>query len=297
MSSSFRDARWGPLFACTLAYGIAFVVAIISLDYWPNWHPIWRTLAGDILATLVIFAFGIVFRNSSLYDPYWSVQPIVIAFYWMAIPVAADVNMTRAMIAAILVTLWGARLTYNCFRRWTDLTHEDFRYQDFRTRFGRNYWLVDLFGIELMPTVMVFIACLPLFPVAAVSDTPLNWLDGLAIIVTLGAIIIETVADENLQKHLQSNPPKEAVCKVGLWQYSRHPNYFGEIMFWWGLFLFAVATDPAWWWTGVGALSVTILFVFASIPMMETRKRLKRPTYDEQVEGISVLIPLPPKNT
>jgi steroid 5-alpha reductase family enzyme len=279
--------------ACAIAYIAAIAAAWYSLAFIPDWHPIWATFFADVVATLVIFLFGILFRNSSLYDPYWSVIPIIIALYWLAIPLAGDVNTTRGIIATILVALWGLRLTFNCFRRWTDLTMEDFRYQDFRTKTGKLYWLVDLFGIELMPTVLVFAACLPLFPALALSNAPLGVIDVLAVIVTLGAIIIETVADENLQKYLRSNPPAGSTCKVGLWRYSRHPNYFGEIMFWWGLFLFALAADPSWWWTGIGALAINALFVFISIPMMETRKRLKRPDYDAQVAGISTIVPLP----
>ena len=144
-----------------------------------------------------------------------------------------------------------------------------------------------------MPTTLVFLACLPLWPVYADPVNPIGWLDIVAAIVTFGAIIIEAVADENLQTYLKSNPAPGSVCKVGLWRYSRHPNYFGEIMFWWGLYLFALAANPDWWWTGIGALAINALFVFASIPMMETRKRLKRPDYDEQVKSISKIIPLP----
>ncbi|TDI61648.1 MAG: DUF1295 domain-containing protein [Alphaproteobacteria bacterium] len=291
--SGFRQSRSGPLIACALAYAVAFIAAWWSLGLVPDWDPIWATLLADVVGTLVIFGFGMIFRNSSLYDPYWSVIPIVIALFWLATPVIAEVNMTRGMLATLLVALWGLRLTYNCFRRWTNMAHEDFRYQDFRKSWGKFYFVVDLFGIQLMPTIMVFAACLPLYPVTAVSNTPLNILDLVAVIVTLGAIIIETVADQNLQQYLKSDPPAGSVCKVGLWQYSRHPNYFGEIGFWWGLYLFALAAGAEWWWTGVGALAVNLLFVFVSIPMMEKRKRIKRPSYDEQVAGISTLIPLP----
>jgi steroid 5-alpha reductase family enzyme len=295
MTTGFRDARWGPLVACSIAYVTAFVAAIWSLSLVPDWDPIWATFLADIVGTIVIFLFGMIFRNSSLYDPYWSVVPIVIALFWLATPVMTDVNITRGVLATLLVALWGLRLTFNCFRRWTNMAHEDFRYQDFRKSWGKFYFVVDLFGIQLMPTLMVFAACLPLYPITAVSNTPLNILDLVALIVTLGAIVIETVSDQNLQKYLTSNPPAGSVCKVGLWQYSRHPNYFGEVGFWWGLYLFALAAGPEWWWTGIGALAVNLLFVFISIPMMEKRKRIKRPDYDEQVAGISILIPMPKK--
>ena len=292
MSTNFRDSALAPLVYCLVAYGLAFAVAVVTWRALPDADPLLRTFYADVAGTLVIFISGTIVRNSSMYDPYWSVGPIVIGAVWLSFAATGD-EALRAWLALGLVALWGLRLTYNCFRRWTDMSHEDFRYQDFRAKWGRHYWFVDLFGIQLLPTTLVFLACLPLWPAMTIMEHPLGWLDILAVIVTLGAIIIETVADENLQTFLKSDPPKGAVCKVGLWQYSRHPNYFGEIMFWWGLYLFALAIDPAWWWTGIGALAITLLFVFASVPMMEVRKREKRPDYDEQVKGISKIIPLP----
>ena len=82
---------------------------------------------------------------------------------------------------------------------------------------------------------------------------------------------------------------------TGLWAYSRHPNYFGEIMFWWGLFIFALAADSCYWWTIAGPLVITILFLFISIPMMDKRSLGRRPGYEEHMERVSALIPWFPK--
>lgn len=103
-------------------------------------------------------------------------------------------------------------------------------------------------------------------------------IDVLATVVTAGAILVELVADEQLRAFNQVKIPGE-ICEVGLWRWSRHPNYFGELSFWWGLWLFGVAADPAWWWTVIGPLAMTAMFVFASIPMMDKRSAERRPGF------------------
>lgn len=293
MVADFKTSKSGPIVACTIAYGAAFGIAWLVWQAAPSTNVLWTTFWADVAATVVIFISGLLVRNSSMYDPYWSVAPIVIAGVWLANPVIEDVNLTRAALVVLLVAAWGLRLTYNCFRRWSDLTHIDFRYVDIKAKSGKLYPLADLLGIEMMPTILVFLACLPVYPVVALSNAPLGFLDLLALVVTVGAIVIETQADQQLVRFQQSNPPEGAVCKTGLWGRSRHPNYFGEMAFWWGLALFGFAAAPGEWIYGLGALLITLLFVFISVPMMQTRKKLRRPDYEEQVKGIRVLVPLP----
>lgn len=92
----------------------------------------------------------------------------------------------------------------------------------------------------------------------------------------------------------KSNPPKGACMESGLWRYSRHPNYFGEISFWFGCYLHALAANAAvFWWTGVGFILMTLLFVFISVPLMEERMLERRPNYANTIKSTSMLIPLP----
>lgn len=293
MAADFKTSKAGPLIACTIAYGVALGVAWLVWRNMPSGNILWATFWADVAATIVIFISGMLVRNSSMYDPYWSVAPIIIALVWLANPAVGDVNLTRASLVVLSVAAWGLRLTYNCFRRWSNLSHIDFRYEDIKAKSGKLYPLADLFGIEMMPTILVFLACLPIYPAVALSNAPLGFLDFLAVGVTFGAIVIETLADQQLVRFQQSNPPEGSVCKTGLWGRSRHPNYFGEMGFWWGLALFGFAAAPGEWIYGLGALLITLLFVFISVPMMQTRKKLRRPNYEEQVKGIRVLVPLP----
>lgn len=145
-----------------------------------------------------------------------------------------------------------------------------------------------------MPTVMVYLGCLTLYP-ALTSPRPLGPLDALAALVTLGAIAVEIVADEQLLAFREARREGEILAR-GLWAFSRHPNYFGEVSFWWGLYLFALAADPAAWWSGAGALAITTLFLFASIPMLDRRSVERRPEYAEHMKRVSALVPWFPRN-
>jgi steroid 5-alpha reductase family enzyme len=113
-------------------------------------------------------------------------------------------------------------------------------------------------------------------------------------VVTLGAIVIEAVADEQLRTFRQRKQEDGAICTVGLWSWSRHPNYFGELSFWAGLLLFGVAAGGPWW-SAVGLVAMVGLFVGASIPLAEKRSLARRPGYAEHQRRTSMLVPLPPK--
>lgn len=254
----------------------------------------WDAFLADTVATIIIFAFSRAYSNSSFYDPYWSVIPPALAVWWMC-GMPAEINETRALMVTVLVWLWGIRLTANWATHWGGLTHEDWRYPIVRARAGKFAFLADFFGIHFYPTVQVFLGCLPIYAVMTLGDAPLGWLDALAFVVTLGAIIIETVADLQLHAFIRTRKAGEFI-KTGLWAWSRHPNYFGEISFWWGLMLFGLAAAPdQWWWIVPGALSMTAMFQFASLPFMDTRSCERRPAYAEHMKKVSALIPLPPK--
>lgn len=289
----------GPIVVCIVAYTLALVAGWVTLILLPPdptaWGAIWRILVADIVATFVIFAASRLVDNSSVYDPYWSVVPPVLMIYWMSLPASGEGITLREGIVFALVTLWAVRLTWNCFQRWKDLTGEDFRYVDLREKSGKLYPLVDLFGIQLMPTALVFLASLPLWAVTR-SDAPLGILDFIAFAITFGAIAIEAISDEQLKAFVRDNETPGRVCDRGLWRWSQHPNYFGEVAFWWGLFGFALAASLSNSWMIIGAIAMTILFWFASIPMMLERKRRRKPDYDDQVKGVSVFILMPPRD-
>lgn len=271
-------------------YGVAMVVAVIVA--WPlaDWHPLSRTALVDVVATLVVFAGSRLFDNSSMYDPYWSVLPCALAV-WHGLDAPADANGGRQLLVLALVLLWGLRLTYNFLRGWGGLSHEDWRYRDFRGSWGRWYWPGSLLGIHMFPTLMTWLGCLALLP-AMRSSAPLGLVDVAAVAVTVTAIAIEALADEQLLAFRRAHPQGGAICEVGLWARSRHPNYLGEVMFWVGLWLFAAAADSsAAGWTAIGPVAMIALFRFASIPLAERRSLRRRPGYAERIKRVPAMLP------
>lgn len=277
------------------AYVLALLIAVTVGYLVRELHPIVIVLAADISGTLVIYAFGRVFHNASFYDAYWSVAPLAIALFWLLGALPGSVVTARQIVILALVFVWGLRLTYNWARQWQGLKHEDWRYRDLRKTSPGWFWLIDLVGIELMPTVIVFLACLSLYPALTIGEKPFGPLDVIATLITTGAIVIETIADEQLKKFISIKRQPGEIMAKGLWAYSRHPNYFGEVMFWWGLFLFALAADVDYWWTIIGPVSVTLLFTFISIPLMEKRSIERRPGYGEHRKKTPALFPWFPK--
>ncbi|HVM97850.1 MAG TPA: DUF1295 domain-containing protein [Candidatus Acidoferrales bacterium] len=278
---------------CILAYVAAGMIALAVGFLMPGYHPISIVAAGDFAATLVVWLFSTFFRNSSFYDPYWSVAPIAIAAYWSECA-DREAEPLRQVMALMIVLFWGMRLTYNWARRWQGLEHEDWRYADLRARFGSRFWMVDLSGIHLFPTVQVFLGCLPLYPALATGTREIGVFDVVAVLVGLAAVAIETVADKQLWRFLQNRQSGEFL-KSGLWAYSRHPNYFGEILVWWSIWLFGVAADPSWWWSGIGALSITLMFQFASVPMIDKRSIERRSGYADYMQTVSAIVPWLPR--
>ncbi len=253
-------------------------------------HPIAVAAISDAVATLVVFAFSVRHDTSSMYDPYWSVAPIPIVAYWAA--AGGGFGLRTAFVLA-LVGAWGVRLTANCLVRWRSLEDEDFRYAEIRVRTRRAYWAVSLAGIHLMPTVWVFLGLLPLFPALALSGQPPGALDAAAAVLTAGAIALEASADLQLRRFTRSRRDPADVLRMGVWAYSRHPNYLGEVLFWWGLYLFGVAAAPGWAWTIVGPIAISLLFALVSVPWMDRHMLSRHPAWAARMREVPGLLPLP----
>ncbi len=251
------------------AYVIAMVVAVFAVRAMSLGHPLADLAAGTAIATVVVFAVSVAANNSSIYDPYWSVQPLAIAGYYLV--TGWQRVDARLVIATCLVFLYSLRLTSNFYRDWPGLRKEDFRYVELRQKYGRAYWPVSFAGIHFFPTVLVYLGCLPLYAITRPGAAGLRALDVLGIAVTLGAVVFAYVADDQLRRFRKGPGNRGRVADSGLWSVSRHPNYLGEVLTWWGLWVFALASGLGWWWTVVGVVAITIMFLVVSIPWMERR--------------------------
>jgi steroid 5-alpha reductase family enzyme len=280
----------------TFAYVVTLAVAWATLRALGQ-DPIWDMFWADIAATIAIFVFSRLYKNSSFYDAYWSVIPPLIALYWAAEATAAQVDVSRAWLVVTLVWLWGIRLTANWAIFWPGLEHEDWRYGPIKENAGKLDSLADFSAIHLFPTIIVFLSCLPIYAAVAMDAQALNWLDYVAATATATAILIELVGDIQLHRFLEHRKEGE-IMKTGLWAYSRHPNYFGEWLFWAGLALFGVAAVPeSWWWVLPGAVAMLAMFLLASIPMIDKRSLERRPAYADHMTQVSGFVPWFPKKT
>ena len=279
----------------TLAYVIAVAVGAGWLLWGPRTGRLWLdSLIADLLATLVIFGFSRAYRNSGFYDAFWSViPPLLLAYWWWQGPIGlSGSGSLRAWLMAAVVGYWAVRLTSNWAYSFPGLHHEDWRYPILREGAGRFEFLADLFGIHLFPTCQVFVGMVPAYVALTSPGDGLLWLTWLAFVVGVAAVTLELVADVQMHRFVAERR-SGAVMDRGLWAWSRHPNYLGEIGFWLSLALFGIAAAPAWW-LPVGVVVMVAMFLGASIPMMEKRSLERRPQYQDVIDRVPKLLPRPP---
>jgi len=297
LSQNNKYSKSYSLLLVLIAYFIASTIAIYSYSYFTWLQPIWAILMCDVIATVVIWLIGIKYHNASLYDPYWSVAPMVITISCLVIAGIefADINLRQSLLLLVMF-YWAIRLTSNWVRDWPGLMHEDWRYQEMRANNGRLYQLTNLFGICLFPTLLVFTGMLPIFSILLDSNQGFNVIDIIACIIGLSAITIQLIADQQMRDFRRSKNGKTGFMKSGLWAWSRHPNYFGEICFWFSLWLFGMASfGLSHTWTAIGWLLMLALFYFISCPWMDQRSASKRVGYSEYMQQSTMLFPWPPK--
>ena len=247
-----------------------------------------RILIADICATVVVYAASLIFGNATIYDPYWSVAPLVII---PSICIYLGTAGVGSALICALVALWSVRLTANWVTTFRDLSTQDWRYDMLKKRTGAFFPVISFLGIQMFPTIVVYGVIVP--AVMFVKTPDVNLLTCLGAIVSLFGIFCEFSADNDLRRfHADDTGSSAAVIERGLWRYSRHPNYFGEILMWWGIYFMMLSVRPDMWYLLAGALVNTLMFLFISIPMEERRLRSRKAGYAEYAKTTSALIPM-----
>lgn len=292
MLKYIRDSKRRSLWLVAAVYIATLAAGYLVFRILPPSMPlILKTLIADCVMTLVVFISSRVVNNSSMYDPYWSVIPPFLLFIWYIEGSAAnDFSLRYAALFTVCI-LWALRLTLNWAVDWPGLNHEDWRYKDFRVKFKKLYWPVSFLGIHLFPTLTVFLASLPAYMVLTGDNRSLNPFDLLAFAAGMTAIYFQLKSDNEMRRHRKSDNRFNPLSR-GLWSLSRHPNYFGEILFWISIFFFALAADPLQYWSGLGAVGMVLLFTLYSIPAMEARQLSRRTGYKTVQRSVSELIPM-----
>jgi steroid 5-alpha reductase family enzyme len=281
---------------CVLSYVLSLFAAVISSSFFMDGH-LWKAITiGHIVATLIIYLASVLAKNSSFYDPFWSIAPLPIIIYLSFISYERDKNLLKVLVILIPVIYWSLRLTNNWRRSWKGLSHEDFRYIDLKTRFKKFPYLIDFFGIHLYPTLQVNFSLFPLYYYFLSDFSPVPIALYIFSFFTIGAVFLEHLADEQMREFRSQPENKGKTMNRSLWKYSRHPNYLGEVLFWWGLYLMTLSVNLNFWWLFICPLSMTLMFTLVTCSMMDNRSLLNRPDYSTYMAKTSQLLLWWPKS-
>ena len=262
-----KNSRKRSFLVLAFVYLVAAGGGIILYDILP-FNVYINLLIADIFATVLTFIYSLVFQNASVYDPYWSVAPVVVALYGIC---EAKLNAVSLLIV-IAVIIWGIRLTANWAYTFKGLKFQDWRYTMLSEKTGKAYVLVNFLGIHLFPTLVVY-GCMVPMVVAFENQLTLSYGTTYFFLTALCAVALQLFSDIQMHKYRKNR--NGAFIRIGLWKYSRHPNYLGEILMWWGVAAAVVLTSPSAWYLAAGAVANTILFLAVSIPMADGRQSRK----------------------
>lgn len=280
---TLKEKRTASLVIVALIYILA---SALGITVYRRLRFVWwlKLLIADVVATIVTFAFSVILGNASVYDPYWSVQPMVIL---AGFAIGKKLTIVRILLL-IAVIFWGIRLTVNWAYTFDDLTHQDWRYTMLKEKTGLFYPLINFTGIHMVPTLIVYGCILPAV-YAFLHDGAWNVGSVIFFFVSVGAATMQGIAD--YQMHRYRKHRTDAFIREGLWKYSRHPNYLGEILMWWGVALSVILVFPSAWYLAAGAFANTLLFFFVSIPLADGRQS-RKPEFEEYKKQTRMLLPI-----
>jgi steroid 5-alpha reductase family enzyme len=240
----------------------------------------WVSAAALLVVMVASWGLSLRLRDVSIVDVIWGPAFVVVA--WIGVAVEGG---DRRLLLAVLVTLWGLRLGLHLFARKLRERREDPRYGAWRERHGDRFPLVSLVNVFLLQGALVWVVSLP---VQAAGDSPVPWL---GVAVWAVGLAFEALGDRQLAAFKASPENRGRIMDRGLWRYTRHPNYFGDFLVWWGLYLVSGA-----WWAVIGPLVMTVLLTRVSGKDHLERAMGARPGYADYVSRTSGFVPLPPRS-
>lgn len=256
--------------------------------------PLEAILAVNLAAALclmgAVWATSLPLRDVSIIDIFWGAGFVLVA--WLSLLLAGEPS-ARAAVVVGLVTAWGGRLSvYLAWRNWGK--PEDKRYAKMRVRHGARFPLVSLATVFALQGALLWVISLPV-QVGVATASGWSWLSTLGVLLWAVGLFFETVGDAQLARFKADPNNRGRVMNSGLWRYTRHPNYFGDFLVWWGLYLTAL-TPGTWWWTIVGPLLMSVLLLRVSgVTLLENSLKDRLDGYEDYKRRTSAFIPLPPR--
>jgi len=249
--------------------------------------------AAAALAVAMVFLWllSLQRKDSSIVDIFWGLGFVLVAWIGVA---RGHGPLPRKLLVAALVTVWGARLAG--YLAWRNLGHgEDPRYQAMRRRHGARWPLRSLVIVFGLQGALIWIISLPLLVALSLpSPAAIGPIEVVGAAVTLVGVAFESIGDIQLAAWKRDPAHKGRVMDRGLWRYTRHPNYFGDFLVWWGLYGIAAATGIGAWTIVSPALMSFLLLRVSGVTLLEAALK-KRPGYDDYVRRTSAFFPLPPR--
>ncbi len=247
--------------------------------------------AGIVAAAMaVLWLVSLALKDASIVDIFWGAGFVVVAW---ATFLVADGEQARRVLLVTLTTIWGLRLAG--YLAWRNLGKgEDYRYQAMRRRQGDRFWIWSLIMVFGLQGALMWAVSLPV-QAGQVPSGGLNVLDFVGIALWAVGLFFETVGDVQLARFKADPANQGKVMDRGLWRYTRHPNYFGDFLVWWGLYLIALATGAAWW-SVVGPIVMSVLLIRVSgAALLERSLRKRKDGYADYVARTSAFFPRPPR--
>ncbi|MBI3889551.1 DUF1295 domain-containing protein [Candidatus Saccharibacteria bacterium] len=251
---------------------------------------------GSVLFLSLIFATAVNRNRYDVIDIAWGLTFISIAYisYMTYVPVVA---FSVQLLVILLVTVWGIRLSAHIYARWVSSDKEDARYTAYRQTYSKKVGGLKLnmyLRIFLVQAVLAVIVALPVITINAVPVVALTYVSLIGLVIWAVGFYFEAIGDYQLKKFIANPKNKGKLMTSGVWRYTRHPNYFGEITQWWGIFVIVVFAVPTYWWIAViGPVTITLLLMFISgVPLTE-KHFASKPGWEVYKKRTSKLIPLP----
>jgi steroid 5-alpha reductase family enzyme len=261
------------------------------------------------IISLIGYIISLITGNCSQIDRLWSIIPLIYSIVFLCYPIIINkesLNL-KLFLATLLITLWSIRLTFNYARKGGYLPgSEDYRWEYMRKHYLQNKCLFEIVNITFIciyQNYLILFFSMPGYYIYLNRHNSISWLEIAFVISFLGFLILESIADQqqwdyqsekyriiNTNKSLIS-PYKEGFIQSGLFKYSRHPNYFGEVMLWWSFYFFSCAADCSLInFSVAGAILLSLLFL-GSINLTEKISSQKYSTYVIYQKRVSMLVP------
>jgi steroid 5-alpha reductase family enzyme len=236
------------------------------------------------------FVISVIKKRNDVADVAWGLGFVLLAWVSFFLSGAAD---SRGILVNILVSIWGLRLAWHIHGR-NKGKGEDYRYLAWRKAWGKWFYVRSYVQVYLLQGFFLFLIALPVLVINKAQHSDPGWIDFLGIAIWLSGFCFEVIGDAQLARFIKNPANKGKLMQQGLWAYTRHPNYFGEVALWWGIWLLLLSV-PGSWFAIVGPVTITYLILQVSgIPMLE-QKMTAHPDFAAYKRRVSSFFPLPPR--